>query len=42
MILNHWKKVFYKMVDRVQSDRRKTTKKGDHAKNTKAYKHLPV
>lgn len=32
----------YEMVDRVQEGRKKTTKKGTHAKDTKAYKHLPA
>jgi hypothetical protein len=35
-------KRLYQMMDRIQSDRRKTTGKGKFSDNPKAYKHLPA
>lgn len=35
-------KRLYQMMDRIQSERRKTTGKGKFSDNPKAYKHLPV
>jgi hypothetical protein len=35
-------KRLYQMMDRIQSDRRKTTGKGKFSDNSKAYKHLPA
>jgi hypothetical protein len=35
-------KRLYQMMDRIQSDRKKTTGKGKFSDNPKAYKHLPA